>query len=129
MMTFSTRLKKLRKEKGLNQEQLADKLNKSKSSISSYESGRRTPDIVALQEIAGFFNVSVDYLLGNSDIRHSPNEKIKQAIEDDPELYHFWDKLSNRDDLKLLFKQTQDLPADAIEDVIRIIKRIEDSKN
>ena len=55
----------------------------------------------------------------------SAKNKIESAIKDDAELYEFWKQLSNREDLKLLFKQTRDLPPEAIKDVINIIKRIE----
>lgn len=42
-------------------------LNVSQATISAYETGERTPDIETLLHISSFFNVSVDYLLGNSD--------------------------------------------------------------
>ena len=124
-MTFSTRLKELRKERGYNQEQLAEKLNKSKSSISSYESGRRTPDIESFREMAEFFNVSIDYLTGNSKLKNDPNSRIKEALESDPELLSFWEDIEGRSSLKLLFKQTRDLPDEAIQDIVNMIKRIE----
>lgn len=124
MMSFSQRLKELRKEKGLTQQGLADKLNKSKSTISSYESNRRTPDINVVRDIAEFFNVSADYLIGKSEIRNS-NDKIKQALEDNPELSDFWDQVSNRESMKVLFKQTRNMSDEAIEDVVRFMKSVE----
>ena len=57
-------LKELRKEKGLTQEQLAEKLNVSNRSISRYETGNNMPDISLLIEIADIFEVSLDNLLG-----------------------------------------------------------------
>ena len=66
------------------------------------------------------------YLEGINNKRHqNPNDKIKSAISDDPELLEFWNELSQREDLQLLFKQTRDLPKEAIQDVINIIRRIE----
>lgn len=59
----ANRLKKLRKEAGLTQKQLADKLNISPSTVAMYESGKRTPDPKVVVTIAEFFNVSTDYLL------------------------------------------------------------------
>jgi hypothetical protein len=65
------------------------------------------------------------YLEGiTEDNRQNPNNKIKPAISDDPELLEFWDELSQREDLQLLFEQTRDLPKEAIQDVINIIRRI-----
>ena len=52
-------LKELRKEKGLTQEQLAEKLNVSNRSISRYETGNNMPDISLLIEIEDIFEVSI----------------------------------------------------------------------
>ncbi|HDK7175621.1 transcriptional regulator [Clostridium sporogenes] len=55
-----------RKEKGITQEQLADYIGVSKASVSKWESGLSYPDILLLPEIATYFNISVDELLGYS---------------------------------------------------------------
>ncbi|WP_368487970.1 helix-turn-helix domain-containing protein [Clostridium sp. BJN0013] len=55
-----------RKEKGITQEQLADYIGVSKASVSKWESGLSYPDILLLPELATYFNVSVDELLGYS---------------------------------------------------------------
>lgn len=62
------RLYDLRKDKGLSQDELGEKLNINKHSISSYERGRSEPPDEIKIIIAQFFNVSVDYLLGLTDI-------------------------------------------------------------
>lgn len=67
MPKLKERIKKLRKEKGLTQKELANELNVSRPTITCYETGKRTPDKERLLEIANFFNVSVDYLLGNEE--------------------------------------------------------------
>ncbi|QKS72378.1 helix-turn-helix transcriptional regulator [Paenalkalicoccus suaedae] len=64
MQTFGESLRTLRLRHGLKQEELAQKLNISKSSISMYEKDRREPSLELLREIALFFDVSVDELLG-----------------------------------------------------------------
>lgn len=61
---FSKRIKYLRISKGLNQVQLAQKLNVRKQSISNWENGNIMPSIDMLERIADFFSVSTDYLLG-----------------------------------------------------------------
>lgn len=68
-MNFSKRLKELREKKGLSQEQLADRLNIPRSSMTNYESGddERIPRPKRLESIAEFFGVSVDYLLGRAE--------------------------------------------------------------
>ncbi len=64
---FSDRLRKLREEKGITQFDMAKAINISRTSLSSYELGVRTPDIDVLERIANFFNVSSDYLLGREN--------------------------------------------------------------
>lgn len=59
-------LKRLREEKEMTQAELGKALEISPSAIGMYEQGRRTPDIPTLKKIASYFNVSLDYLLGNS---------------------------------------------------------------
>ena len=61
------RLKKLRQEKKLTQEQLGKIIHVSKVSISGYESGDRTPDTENLSRLANYFEVTTDYLLGRTD--------------------------------------------------------------
>ena len=64
---FSERLKELREESNLTQKTFANKLNISKSAVSAWEIGRNQPSYDLLIEIAKFFNVSTDYLLGIED--------------------------------------------------------------
>jgi len=127
-MTFSDRLKELRKEKNLTQEELAKILGISRSTIAGYETERKEPDYETLKKIADFFNVSTDYLLGRTDI-YNPADEITEAVSDDPELLEFWNSLKEREDLKLLFKQTKKLSPKDIKQIIRIIKAIEDEED
>lgn len=55
-----------RKEKGITQEQLADYIGVSKASVSKWESSQSYPDILLLPEIATYFNITVDELIGYS---------------------------------------------------------------
>jgi len=66
---FGANLKKLREDAHLSQEQLADALGLSKSTIGMYEQGKRMPNTnTILKNIAAYFGVSIDYLVGfNSD--------------------------------------------------------------
>ena len=61
---FGENLKSLRKQKNLTQERLADFLGVSFQTVSKWERGDTYPDITMLPEIASFFRVSVDELLG-----------------------------------------------------------------
>lgn len=70
MKIFSTRLAALRKEKRLTQEELADIINRKRSTVSGYETEGKEPDIETICFLAKFFGVSTDYLLGYSDERN-----------------------------------------------------------
>ena len=63
------RLKFLRKEKGITQKQLADSLGVSLPAIVNYENAQRTPSSAVLTLLSQYFNVSKEYLLGESDER------------------------------------------------------------
>lgn len=71
-----TRIRELRNELGLKQEELAEKLNFSKSSIGMYERNERKPDYDTLQKFANFFNVTRSYLLGDTDKRSDSDSDV-----------------------------------------------------
>ena len=73
---FVDRLKSLRKNSGYTQKELGEKLNVSGRVIGYYESNERFPDKDTLTDIADFFKVSVDYLLGRTDIKNSSSNKV-----------------------------------------------------
>ncbi len=64
---FKDNLKLLRQEKGIGQVELAQKLGVSKGIISLWENGLREPTMNSLIEMAKFFDVSIDYLVGLSN--------------------------------------------------------------
>lgn len=68
MAEFSQRFKQLRAANGYSQQELADLLDVSKSTVNMYERGERRPGISQLEAVADFFNVDMDYLSGKSDI-------------------------------------------------------------
>ncbi len=61
------RLKELREEKGLTQKQVAAALNLNTMTYLHYEKAQREPPLSVLADMAKFFDVSVDYLLGLTD--------------------------------------------------------------
>jgi len=128
MATIGDRIKQLRLENNLTQEEFGKIFGIVKSTVSMYESNKSTPDDELKKKIAEYFNVSLDWLMGVSDIRN-PADEITEAVEDDPELLEFWNELKQREDLKLLFKQTKKLSPKDIKQVIRIIKAIEEEES
>ena len=67
-MEFNEKLQELRKQNGLTQEALAEKLYVSRTAISKWESGRGYPNIESLKAIAKFFGVTVDELLSTDEV-------------------------------------------------------------
>lgn len=104
-------LKKLRKEKGLTQQILAEKFGLSQQSIYKYENDLAEPDIATLKEFAGFFGTSIDYLVGASDIQAVYD---KQLMEDfstfEIEYLNFFQKMESEDRL-LIFQLAKRLAA------------------
>ncbi len=69
MLNLGIKLKELRKEKKLTQQELAKNIKQSQSTISCWENRKRTPSVSALINLCLLFNVSANYLLGLTDIR------------------------------------------------------------
>lgn len=67
MAAFGEMLAELRKDKSMTQRDLANVIHVSVSTISNYEQGIHFPDIDKLLDIADFFGVTTDYLLGRCD--------------------------------------------------------------
>lgn len=84
-MDFPSRLKKLRKDKGITQQELANALNRDRSTVGGYESERKEPDFETLCAIAEYFDVSLDYILGRTDIKYPydpvTDDNIREIIE------------------------------------------------
>lgn len=69
---FSLKLKELREKKGLSQYGLAAELGCPQSTIGNWEAGKRETNFAMLQKIANYFEVSIDYLIGDDDL----NERL-----------------------------------------------------
>ncbi|HEM9618018.1 TPA: helix-turn-helix transcriptional regulator [Streptococcus agalactiae] len=81
---FPERLKELRKKSNLTQKDMAEYFGTSQPSYQAWESGKRNPNSESLDKIANFFNVSTDYLLGNTDLKNPDDldiEKVKESLK------------------------------------------------
>lgn len=74
LSTFAARFKELRESAGLKQSEIGEKLGVSRGAISFYENCDRTPDIEFAAKAAEFFHVSVDWLLGLSEVDSSNSD-------------------------------------------------------
>jgi len=70
-------LKTLRNEKDISQQKLASAIGSTQQSIHRYESGDYEPDIQTLSMLADFFDISIDFLVGRTDIRNKA-EPVEQ---------------------------------------------------
>lgn len=119
MSTYSNRIRELRKNKSLSQEQLADKLGVTKQAVSQMERGARKPSVTMLEALCDFFNVSTDYLLGKEDVTirivdgdgirkldsvNSEIDRIAKIIRDSPAMHNLFDiaRDSTPDNLELI---------------------------
>jgi len=83
MANFPFRLRFLRERAGLSQQELADRVGLSKSSVNMYERGEREPGIESLEAFADLFNVDMDYLVGRSDVENRFRLSVLPAFSDD----------------------------------------------
>lgn len=108
MIGYGEKIKNLRKEKGLTQEQLADLINIGRSALSLYEIEARQPDPETLKNIANALNVSTDYLLGRSPIR-------QLSIDD-----------QNIENMELREgKKADEIPSDRIEEISKALSNLQ----
>ena len=77
-MEFNEKIQELRKQKGLTQEELAEKLYVSRTAISKWESGRGYPNLESLKAISKFFSVTVDELLSTDEVLTIAEEDNKR---------------------------------------------------
>ncbi|AGK97366.1 helix-turn-helix domain-containing protein [Clostridium pasteurianum] len=86
MATFQERMKEIRTEKDITLEDLAKALNTTKSTLSRYENNLRVPNVDFINQLAKYFNVSVDYLLGNTDNPNIKNSESKLTKKDEKDI-------------------------------------------
>lgn len=80
-MDFNNRLYQLRKQKGLSQEELANRLNVSRQTVSKWEVGDSTPDMEKLIAISDLFDISLDKLvMGKEDEVKSPTTTKSELV-------------------------------------------------
>lgn len=90
MASFGERLRFLRKSKGYSMDEFAKLMNAGKTTIYNWEKDNRFPDRDTLIKLADFFDVSLDYLLGRTDIKNAKivedevdGDRIRIAVDKD----------------------------------------------
>lgn len=82
-MEFKERLVQLRKKRGLTQNQMAEILGVKRARYNAWEQAISQPDLDTIKKIAKFHNVSVDYLIGSTEMR---NAELDRKSEIDPDV-------------------------------------------
>ncbi len=89
-MNFGKNLKELRNSSGMTQEEFGKKFGIVKSTVSLYESGKSTPNDQIKKQICNYFHVSLDYLLGNTDMKQCNNYNFHDFFVSF--FFGYWDK-------------------------------------
>lgn len=79
---FGDRLKELRKERNLTQEDIASMFDVTKNAVYSWEVGKSQPSIEIIKRLAQYFGVTIDYLLNFTQDDVDKMEKLKTALKE-----------------------------------------------
>jgi len=110
-MEFGKRLRLLRKEKNLTLRELEKQTDISYSALGKYERDERQPDFDTLEKLADYFDVSIDWLLGRTNIRTYDEHVFYEDVED----------ISSK--LKIIPKEYRREIVDAIDALYLLINR------
>ena len=114
-MDFKERLKELRKKRGISQAALAERLGMSKSTIGAYEVGDISPSLEALNALADFFNVDIDYLLG---------KEPGSTYYLDPEVAELAQQLYERPEMRVLFDAGRNATTEDVKMAAELLDRL-----
>lgn len=121
MGNFQNVFKSLRVASGFTQQEIADKLGISRSTIGMYETGAREPDYTTLEAIADLFNVDIDYLLGRTNKTTIIPESVYYLNDDARDLAQF---MFENPEYKVLFDASRKVKKEDIEFVKQMIDRV-----
>lgn len=116
MSNFSDRLKLLRNEKQLTGSEFGKFFNVTKSAVSNWEINNREPSQEMLKMIADFFNVSLDYLMGKSNIRNN------EQLQNDNEVKSFTIKLVQELLKSNIISDPNNIPVEITDMIIAALK-------
>ena len=112
---LGSRLRELRKNKRLTMKEFGVKFNLAESTISGYENGTRKPDIDQVKKFADFFEVTTDYILGQTVISNP------EVIKEDKAFY--MSRIATEfPDIDLMFKDMESLDAEEMKEIYDYIK-------
>lgn len=116
MSSLGERIKELRIEKELTQEEFGKLFGIVKSTVSLYESGKSTPDDEIKKKISEYFNVSLDYLMGASDIRNPYTSTEEDLTNEEKKLL---ETILKDSELSILFHELKNAPKKKIKQLLK----------
>lgn len=125
MDTLGEKIKRLRTQENMTQEELAQRLGVARATVASWEINRREPDYATLRKIASIFGVTIDYLLNHEN----QVARVDAALKDDPELLEFWQEVKRNPNLILILKGLRNAPDKDIRKVIQLIKIVREEES
>ena len=121
--TIGARIRKLRKEKGITQKELANILDVGISAVAMYEAGKRMPTPETIGKIADYFSADTDYLLGRSEVVASVIHK-EELIARVEILQKISDRLQRNPEYIDLFKVAVNLRPEDVEFATLFLRKI-----
>ncbi len=119
---FGDNLKKLRKEHGISQKELAEKLFISQQAVAKWESDKASPNPEMVARIAELFGTTTDRLLGREETKKAP---VPPAVTtEDEELMEYLEELKTRPEMRMLFSLSKNATKEDVEDAVRIIEAL-----
>lgn len=127
-MNINERISGLRKNHGISQEKLSEALRVSRQAVQKWETGTALPDIVNLIELARFFNVSLDYLVGGRDNRETEQQRLHKIAVPEYTKMNDWELYSSN--MKTEYRQCIDegLDAEFLQDIMSSLDKIPKSR-
>jgi len=132
--TFAKTIKQARLTGDMSLRDISQATGLDHSYIGRLEKGGPVPSRATVSRLAKALSIPENELLLKAgyvpryEKEQPPEQVMRDAVAGDPDLLDFLDKLVERDDLKLLFKQTKDLSPEAIKRIIKYIKMVEDEE-
>lgn len=135
-MSLGDLIRNLREEKGLSQRQLATLSHVSNTEISRIESGeRKKPSQKILRKLSKCLPISyeelliaADYHIASAETFNTTIQSLEQLKEECPDLYYFWQRIRHREDLKSLVKEASSFQPTTINQLIELLKLVEDKE-
>ena len=128
MADIGDRIKELRLANHMTQDELAKKLDVTRSAIGMYEQGVRRPDFAHMDALADFFNVSLDYLMGKTDTNIGYPRHFAEAFNSatpKPALMRMAEQQAQADQMHQKLVQAYDAASPEIQQAVRRILQME----